>query len=219
LTGLLLAVLVLGAIAAETVGIGIAIANGDPASDVLLQQDVFLPYQPQVCPQVKDALESATSKSSAAGYPIKVAVIGSPYDLGTEPSFFGHAPEYAAFLGKELRAFSPHLKRKLTDVPLLVVMPQGLALWEVDPRLNKIVQQIAVSSNADTNALARSAVKAVPKIATAAGHPTGPIEIRSGCSSKGNAIGTILPFGVPILLLVFVGLLLRFRRTDQDTGR
>jgi hypothetical protein len=217
LTGLLLAVLVLGAIAAETVGI--AIANGDPASDVLLQRDVFLPYQPQVCPQVKHALESATSKSSAAGYPIKVAVIGSPYDLGTEPSFFGHPPEYAAFLGKELRAFSPHLKRKLTDVPLLVVMPKGLALWKVDARLNKVVQQIAVSSNADSNALARAAVKAVPKIATAAGHPTGPIQIRSGCSSKGNAIGTILPFGVPILLLVLVGLLLRLRRSDQDTGR
>jgi hypothetical protein len=216
LTGLLLAVLVLGAIAAETVGI--AIANGDPASDALLQQDVFLPYQPQVCPQVKDALESATSKSSAAGYPIKVAVIGSSYDLGTEPSFFGHPSEYAAFLGKELRAFSPHLKRRLTDVPLLVVMPQGLALWKVDARLNQVVQQIAVSSDADSTALARVAVKAVPKIATAAGHPTGPIQIRSGCSSNGNAIGTILPFGVPILLLVLVGLLLRFRRPDQDTG-
>jgi hypothetical protein len=208
--------LILGAIVAGTASI--VLANGDPASDVLLQRDVFLPFQPKVCSQVKDALESATRRSSAAGYPIKIAVIGSAYDLGAEPEFFGHPSAYARFLGRELRAFSPHLKRRLTGVPLLVVMPQGLALWKVDARLQTLVEQIEVSSSADSTALARAAVEAVPILAMAAGHPTGRIRIRSGCSGKDNPIGTLLPFAVPILLLVLVGLVLRFRRADQHTS-
>jgi hypothetical protein len=211
LTGLLLAGLAVGAILAQTAGI--ALGDGDPASDVLLQQDVFLPYQPQVCKQVKTALDTATRRSSAVGYPVKVAVIGSITDLGSVPQFFGRPSAYADFLGRELGSFSVHLQKKVAGVPLLVAMPQGLALVHADASANDVVKKIKVSSDADPNALARAAVKAVPEIATAAGHPVQPVSVESGCTQKQS---TVLFFAIPILLLLAAGLLIRFRRPPEE---
>jgi hypothetical protein len=210
-TGLLLAALAVGAILAQTAGI--ALGDGDPASDVLLQQDVFLPYQPQVCKQVKTALDRATRRSGAAGYPVKVAVIGSISDLGSVPQFFGRPSAYADFLGKELGSFSAHLQKKVAGVPLLVAMPQGLALVHADPPANDVVRKIKVSSDADPNALARAAVKAVPEIATAAGHPIQPVNVESGCTQKQS---TVIFFAIPILLLLAAGLMIRFRRHPEE---
>jgi hypothetical protein len=210
LTGLL-AGLAVAAILAQTAGI--ALGDGDPASDVLLQQDVFLPYQPQVCKQVKTALETATRRSSAAGYPVKVAVIGSVSDLGSVPQFFGRPAEYADFLGQELSSFSTHIQKRVAGVPLLVAMPGGFALTHADPPAKDVAKQIKVPSDADPNTLARAAVKAVPEIATAAGHRVQPVKVESGCSQKHS---TVLLFAIPILLLLVAGLLVRFRRPDPE---
>jgi hypothetical protein len=185
----------------------IALGDVDPASDVLLQQDWFVPYQPQVCTQIKDALATATRRSSDAGYHVKVAAIGSQTDLGAAPQFFGHPAPYASFLGKELGSFSAHSRRKVTNVPLLVVMPQGFALWPRNPRGEATLKGITLSKSADPNALARAAVTAVPKLAAAAGHPVAAVPIKSGCSHKSNAL---LLFVVPIGLLLLAGLLVRF---------
>jgi len=207
LTGTLLAALAVVATVAETVDF--ALADGDPASDVLLQQDYFLPYQPPVCAQLKNALAQATLRSDAAGYRVKVAVIESPTDLGLATTFFGRPAAYADFLGRELRSFSPHLQKQLTGVPLVVVMPQGIALFQASDRANQAVKGIAVSSSADSNALTRAAVKAVPAIAAAAGHPIKDPPIASGCSHKKS---TTLLFVLPILLVLAAVLLMRFRR-------
>jgi hypothetical protein len=213
LTWLALSVAAVVGIAVGTVTI--AFADVDPASDVLLMQDVFVPYQPKVCTQVRDALEVATRRSRAAGYPLKVAVIGSTSDLGAAPQFFGHPSEYAKFLGAELGVFSTHAKRKVTDVPLLVVMPEGIVLWHADPRASDVVKGIAIPRNPGSNALTRAAAAAVPKVATAAGHPVAAVTISSGCSHKTSPW---LPFAVPILFLVIGGILLRFVRPRQRTN-
>jgi len=212
LTAALFAVIVAGAVCLTTAPT--AIANGDPASDVLLQKDVFLPLGSSVCSPLKDAVDSAAGNAARAGWPIKVAVIASAYDLGTEPSFLGDPAGYAKFLGGELGAYSTHLKRRLTGVPLLIVMPQGLALWNADPRLDDVVRGIHVASNADVAGLTRAALDAVQKLAAAAGYPTDPIGVPS-CSSSGSSLGRIAPFVVPVLLVVAVGVALRFRRPEQ----
>jgi hypothetical protein len=200
--------LVIASVAAMLAGIvAIAVGDVDPASDVLLQQDWFVPYQPQVCTQLKDGLASATRRASDAGYHVKVAVIGSQTDLGAAPQFFGHPAPYADFLGRELGSFSAHSKRKVTNVPLLVVMPQGFALWPRNPRVSGALKGIAISRSADPNTLTRAAVTAVPRLASAAGHPVPAVSIASGCSHKSN---TLLLFVVPIALLVLAGLLVRF---------
>jgi hypothetical protein len=54
-------------------------ADGDPASDVLLAQDVFYPYQPKVTPHVEAAMEKTLRAAASADGPhLKVAIIGAP---------------------------------------------------------------------------------------------------------------------------------------------
>ena len=97
----------------------LARADGDPASDVLLAQDVYYTYAPPVSSTLTRELNGLLVRARAAGYPIKVALIESAGDLGAYPRLFGQPRRYAELLASEI-AFnsSPHL---------LVVMPSGLA--------------------------------------------------------------------------------------------
>jgi hypothetical protein len=178
---------------------GVASADIDPASDVLLQQDYFVPYEPAVCTEEKNALDAATKKAKAAGYQLKVAIIASQIDLGGAPEFFGHPAPYAKFLGRELVTFGPHGQLK-NRVHLITVMPQGWGLFQVDPRANSVVQSIKIPSGADSSALARAAIRAVPKVATAAGHPTSAVQVPSGCSHKSGT--PVWVFMAPFLLVI-----------------
>ena len=91
-------------------------ADGDPASDVLYFQDVFLPYaKPSADAAAK--LTATVASANKAGFRIKVAVIASEQDLGSVPSLFNRQDVYAHFLGVELKTF--YTQR------LLVVMPAG----------------------------------------------------------------------------------------------
>jgi hypothetical protein len=98
---------------------GSASADGDPASDVLYLQDVFLPYKAPSKASA-DALQAAVTKANASGYRIKVAVIGSKLDLGTATALFGKAGDYVRFLGAEVQFFY--------QGHLLVVMPNGYGI-------------------------------------------------------------------------------------------
>jgi hypothetical protein len=94
-----------------------ASADGDPASDVLLAQDVYYPYAPKASPQMSKALNGLLARVRKAGYPMKVALIQTPADLGAYPNLFGDTQSYANLLAKEIAFNSrPHL---------LTVMPTG----------------------------------------------------------------------------------------------
>jgi hypothetical protein len=177
----------------------VASADIDPASDVLLQQDIFVPYEPAVCTEEKKALLAATRKTKAAGYQLKVAIIASQIDLGGAPEFFGHPTPYAKFLGRELATFGPHggLKNR---IHLITVMPQGWGLYQVDPRASSVVQSIRIPSGAGPSELTRAAIRAVPKVATAAGHPTSTVKVPSGCSHKSST--PVWIFMAPFLLVI-----------------
>src|SRR5207302_2845629 len=95
-------------------------ADGDPASDILYFQDVFLPFpKPSASPSQK--LEAAVAAANKGGFRIKVAVVASSQDLGSVPSLFGKPQIYAQFLGVELRSFYKDR--------LLVVMPSGFGVY------------------------------------------------------------------------------------------
>ena len=64
---------------------GAARADGDPASDVLLTENVFLPFTPAVSTALARTLTTTVARAHAAGYPIKVALIESAMDLGADP--------------------------------------------------------------------------------------------------------------------------------------
>src|SRR5207302_10491532 len=78
----------------------VALADGDPASDYLISQQVFLPFSAKVSATKARELTALAGDSKRKGFPLKVAVIGAPYDLGSVPSLFGKPRQYAKFLGQ-----------------------------------------------------------------------------------------------------------------------
>jgi hypothetical protein len=114
-----LAVAAVAAIAAMQVPV--SRADGDPASDTLLEQNVFFPYTPPSQP-ARLALQQAVDGLYAHGNRIKVALIYDQADLGSVSSLFGHPADYAHFLGIELGYWYVG--------PLLVVMPAGFGIFD-----------------------------------------------------------------------------------------
>lgn len=111
--------LAVAALAAATTPV--ARADGDPASDVLYFQDVYLPYaKPSAA--VAGKLTSTVASANKAGFRIKVAIIQAEQDLGSVPSLFNRQDLYARFLGAELKTF--YSQR------LLVVMPAGFGVYD-----------------------------------------------------------------------------------------
>jgi hypothetical protein len=115
----LLVVTALAAATAATLAAPVR-ADGDPASDVLYFQDVFLPF-PKPAATPSQRLQAAVASANKAGFRIKVAIIASDQDLGSVPSLFGRPQIYAQFLGVELRSFYKDR--------LLVVMPTGFGVY------------------------------------------------------------------------------------------
>ena len=92
-------------------------ADGDPASDYLLVQRVFVPYEGASAAAQQHALTKAVATANKGGFKIRVAVIFSSYDLGSVTSLWRKPQTYAKFLGVEL---SFVYKQRL-----LIVMPNG----------------------------------------------------------------------------------------------
>jgi hypothetical protein len=135
-----------------------ASADGDPASDVLYMQDVFVPYA-KPSRQAVVRLDAAVVRANAAGYRIKVAVIQSRIDMGTATALFAKPQLYAGFLGAEIRFFF--------HGHLLVVMPSGFGVF-YGGRSTALPQRLLAAlahGGYDPSALAESAAKAVELLA------------------------------------------------------
>ncbi len=104
---------------------GLARADGDPASDVLIGGRIFWPYSVKLPADSRKALESSVQSSWKQGFRVRVALINNEFDLGSAGLLSRHPPEYAQFLAQELAAV------KGTDW-LLVVMPNGYGLYHCE---------------------------------------------------------------------------------------
>jgi cytochrome oxidase Cu insertion factor (SCO1/SenC/PrrC family)/thiol-disulfide isomerase/thioredoxin len=93
-------------------------ADGDPGSDVLVNQSMFLPPDADVGVVQQTQLDGLLSRAQSAGFPVRVAVIAHPDDLGALTPLWLQPRKYAVFLGTELSM--------VFTGPLLVVMPDGL---------------------------------------------------------------------------------------------
>ncbi len=144
----------------------LAIADGDPASDTLLGENVFYPYSPPVARALQVKLNALTAAAKRAGVPIKVALIAAPTDLGAIPSLFGKPQAYAHFLDQEI-SFQARQ-------PLLVVMPAGYGTEGLRAAATRAVSALPKPAGRSSTDLARAAQTAVATIASASGHPVKP---------------------------------------------
>jgi hypothetical protein len=195
-----------------------AFADVDPASDVLLLQNVFLPYKPKACAQVKDGLKKLTDDANLYGYPLKVAVIGSKFDLGGIQQLYGNPTAYAKFLGDELAVYGPDVGKDITNKPVLVVMPQGYAVYNGGPKAPDVLKGLPKPNTQDPNKLGRLAAVQIPRLAASQGKSFKATAIGSGCSKGGGSGVLIAVFALPIVLLVLVGVYLSRRRDRDDTA-
>jgi hypothetical protein len=182
-------------------------ADGDPASDVLLLQDVYLPYAPGVPAPLGKTITDLLKATRKAGFPLKVAIIAQPKDLGAVPQFFDKPQSYAPFLQSEI-AFN-------SKKPLLIVMSAGFGAAALPTGTETALQDVAKPKSADGNDLGRAAVNAIVKLSEAAGHPVPTPKLPKESSGGGGGTSPLIVFGVPVALLALGGVLMAIRRRQD----
>jgi hypothetical protein len=100
-------------------------ADGDPASDVLIKERVFFPYQIKLPAESVKALTETIAKAKEKGYSVRVALIAHDFDLGSAGLLYRQPKVYAKFLAQELAMFNSDW--------VLVVMPNGYGVYNCVP--------------------------------------------------------------------------------------
>lgn len=162
-TGLLLSVAVASAVLVVALTPALARADGDPASDVLSAQSAFLPIDAGATDGQQARLDGVLAAARRAGYPLRVAVIASPADLGSIGQLWHRPQAYAEFLGEELSLAAPGR--------VLVVMPDGFGLSQpgVSPA-GDLAQLKRTPAPPRSRQLATVATDAVENLAASSGH-------------------------------------------------
>ena len=185
-----------------------ALADADPASDVLLGSPAFFPYQPAVSSSLQNQLVQELGRLEKKGLNLKVAIIQSPIDLGAIPNMFGHPQAYAEFLEREISFNQPQ--------PLLVVMPDGFGLSHAGAIAT--LDGLVINRAGRSNGLAQTAMLAVQRIAKEKGKV-----VRAGQPSasggSGSASSQLITFAAPAVVVVlgaFIATRLHRRRADPE---
>jgi hypothetical protein len=200
----LLLALVVG-VAAGVLVTAPAHADADPASDVLYTQSVFYSFAQLPSDGARKRLDDVVATAAKAGYPIRVALIAKPTDLGGVGALWAKPREYARFLGLELTFYYKG--------SLLVVMPQGLGYYrhgETPAAGYAALRGVQVQTGDD--GLADTAVTGVARLAVAAGHRIDvPPKTSSGASHSGRNRLIILLGAMILAPLLAAAYLLRIR--------
>jgi hypothetical protein len=177
---------------------GGARADGDPASDYLLGQRIFFPFDVKVPKQKQQELSSVVDAANRGGLKIRVALIWSSYDLGAITALWKKPRTYARFLGQELQFV---YKQRL-----LIVMPTGFGIYWHNHRVDReyrTLGQVPIGNGAD--GLVDAASTAVRKLAKQEGVPLRVTRERSGGQGHKHRTAVIVLAaigGIAILLLL-----------------
>jgi hypothetical protein len=201
-----LAVLALAVLLAALLATPSARADGDPASDYLISQKVFFPYDLKVSPAAQQQIAALVDEANRAGFKIRVAMIWSSYDLGAITGLWRRPQTYARFLGAELK----YVYRDR----LLIVMPNGFgfnhpghAATKEYATLSKIAIQPGPTGFVDAT---RTAVQ---RLAAASGVKlTGAVTVKGDSQNRDRLI---IVLGAIAALLVAIALRLVLRRRGQ----
>lgn len=179
-------------------------ADGDPASDMLLVQNVFYPFQPPVTEATQRILNAETAAAARAGVPVKVAIIASPADLGAIPSLFGKPQAYADFLDREISFNGP--------VPLLVVMAAGYGVQGFHTGVAGSIAAVRPPAGPTSQDLAQAAIAAVSELAAAAGHPIRRPSASATAGSPADNPAVVIMIGLAVVAVLAAGGLIALRR-------
>jgi hypothetical protein len=151
-----------GAVAAPT-----SRADGDPASDYLLSQQVFVPFDAKFPAERQAQFAALVGAANRAGFKIRVALISSSYDMGSVTALDGKPRTYARFLGAEI-AFVYRQR-------LLVVMPNGFGFnWPKHSAAPAYAVLAKIPIKPGTTGPLDAAQKAVQRLAAADGIKVSP---------------------------------------------
>jgi cytochrome oxidase Cu insertion factor (SCO1/SenC/PrrC family) len=204
------------AVALVAVSGGVARADGDPASDFLVANQVFLSSQSTGVSPAQRQLVAALAAANRAGFAIRVAVIASDYDLGSVTELWDQPRTYARFLGVEL---------SLADMRqrLLVVMPNGFGFnWPGHPTAGtyRLLATVPVDSRAGAD-LAAPAEVAIRRLARASGIALPPSQPAAGGGSArpGSAAALTIIGAVAGGLAALVALAIVITRVRRRLAR
>ena len=177
---------------------GSARADGDPASDVLASQSLYLPQDAGVSPAQQAQLRALVGATQHSGDQIRVAMIASATDLGSVTELWHQPQNYAEFLAQELSLVYPGA--------VLVVMPNGYGLGGVagSPGAERVTLAALGRPGADLGA---ATLTAIEHLAAASGHavtvPTAAAPPTSG--SADTLAWIVFVIGSALIVLAWTG--------------
>ncbi len=172
-------VLLLAVLIVVGAGVSMARADGDPGSDVLVYQDLFAGSAAGLTVQQQAQLGDLLKTAQASHFPIRVAIIAGPSDLGAVTALWRQPRAYARFLGIEL---SLAYKQRL-----LVVMPNGFGFnWPGHSAAAAYsrLARVPLTSPAD---LTKATAAAVQTLAAGAGITLATPRHRTGTAGSASA--------------------------------
>lgn len=162
---------------------GSARADGDPASDVLATQSLFLPQDAGILVGQQGQLTGLLEAAARSGYPIRVAIIASRNDLGSVTELWRQPATYARFLGQELSL--------VYRGPVLVVMPDGYGFYRQAGPFPAAQSALAgLRKPVGGTDLGTATLTAVERLAAASGDPI-PIPPETATATGGGGADTI----------------------------
>ena len=213
---------------------GTARADGDPGSDVLVFQNLFVASDADMPVPQQVQLGNLLTAADKAGFPVRVAVIATRTDLGAVTALWQRPAAYASFLGTELSlAYTQRL---------LVVMPNGFgfswqghsatAAYQVLNGLhvgaggaglataaeNAVVALARASGVRLTTAPLKASATPAGGTATGAGQPDQPAAAPPAVSAPSGSSRVPLIAGVVLTLAVLGGVTVAVRRRPAVSG-
>jgi hypothetical protein len=157
-----------------------AVADGDPASDVLAAQAVYVPGDGGLSAAQTARLSALVTAAQRTGVPIRVALIATQADLGSVTELWGRPQSYARFLGQELS--------QVYRGTLVVAMPAGFGIAEVGAAHG--TPAVPPVTGGGGGALIPATIRVVQAIAAAHGrHLAAPAAVSA--TGSGSALGSV----------------------------
>jgi hypothetical protein len=195
-----------------------ALADGDPASDVLISSTVYTPVAQKISAPVLQQLQSTIVQATKGGFEVRVALILDRTDLGAVPQLFGHPVQYVKLLSAELYY--------AWKGPLIAVQPSGIGVQNIKPLApaQAIADTVVITSPSTADGLAEAATATIRKLAgqdgkvtfTTTGTPAAGASSSSSTFSATNILGGVL---IVVLILLFIGqrIVRRRQRAARDS--